>query len=86
MQKTLAEGARSIAELVGVGKKRLKLAESAFEMAIFSDECTPVEERAAFYAEKREETRARRTAELTRQTPLMEQVHSGPSGARVNEG
>jgi hypothetical protein len=78
----LSDGARSIEEMVGLGKKRLKLAEAALEVSIFSDESTPPEERAAFYAEMRRDIRAKRLA--ARSIQIQQIIHangpdSGPS-------
>jgi hypothetical protein len=55
MRRAIASGAQSIRELVEIGQKRLKIAESTFEVSIFSDPTTPGAERAAFYARKRAE-------------------------------
>jgi hypothetical protein len=82
----LSEGARSIEEMVGLGKKRLKLAEAALEVLIFSDDSTTPEERAAFYAEMRSDIRERRLA--ARYLQRKQIIHangpdSGPSGTVV---
>jgi RecA/RadA recombinase len=60
----LKKGARSITDLVEVGRKRLQIAENALDVAIFAGSCTPEHERAAFYTEKRTEVRAKRAAEF----------------------
>jgi hypothetical protein len=41
MRLAIASGARSIQDLVESGKNRLKIAESTFEVSIFSDPTTP---------------------------------------------
>jgi hypothetical protein len=82
----LSEGARSIEVMVGLGKKRLKLAETALEVSIFSDESTPPEERAAIYAEMRSDIRAKRLAARSLQTQQIIHANgpdSEPSGTVV---
>jgi hypothetical protein len=70
-------------------KKSVKLAEAAHEVSIFSDESTPPEERAAFYAETRSDIRAKRLAARSLQTEQKIQANgpdSEPSGTIVETG